>query len=244
MSTVRTTRKTMSNPRNLICVGLSLGLLISLSTSFVPAFADEGLSAQAAGLGLDQDSLLPPEVVPLDASAASKMAQSEAQSRAADMTSNPTGTSTGYSPASNQSAPGMSPAAQGMSAQDFRKAAFDSLYNQGTPPANFLTQQNPNLLPQQPQSGQMPNYLGGTHQSGWQGANSPPQTQMLTGSASKPKKPNEKVKAISRLLATTVTVGGTVLVGAMMMRTSSPQAALGMGLMGSSMLNYGLRSGF
>jgi hypothetical protein len=243
MKTVRTIRNEMSTKRNYINVGLSLSLLFSVFTSIVPAMAEEGMSATAAGLGLDQDSLLPPEVVPLDPSVASRMSQSQAQSRAADMNASAPGLSN--TPGLSNGSPGQAPAAPGMTAQEFRKAAFDSLYNQGTLPPSALNQ-NPSLQAMQGQMGQMPgqNPMNGQlHQSTWSGQGVP-QQQTLTGSVSQPKQ-NNKLKKVSHVLNTATALGGGVLVGALMFRgASSPSAALGMGLLGAGVLNYGLRNAF
>src|SRR5262245_7052887 len=88
----------------------ALTVLISMSAGQVV------LAQGAPGLSQGDDSLLPPEVVPLDPSTASSMGQAQAASTPAAM---------------GNAVPGLvdNNAANNMqSAQDFRKAAFNSLY--------------------------------------------------------------------------------------------------------------------
>jgi len=214
------------------------------------------VSAQdASGLGLDQDSLLPPEVVPLDPASATQMSNSQAQSRAADMASAPGLSSPSASPAN------MLPQnSGGSSAQDFRRDAFNSLYNQGS-----LPQQNsmPGLqgmqgqqmgatpgqlgAPGTPIPGSMPGQPSNVGQSPWMAANGAPQQQTLTGAAnSTSQHGNAKFNTAKHVLGTAAGFGGGMFVGAMMMSrgSSSPAAAMGMGLLGAGMLNYGLRNAF
>ncbi|HEY9775058.1 MAG TPA: hypothetical protein V6C81_14940 [Planktothrix sp.] len=237
MKTVRTIAAATSTKRNLI-IGLSLSLLLSVCTSIVPAVADEGLSATAGALGMDGDSLLPPEVVPLDPSAASRMSQSQAQSRANDMTASTPGLANPSNAAPSLGAPGMT-------AQDYRKAAFDSLYNQGTLPTSAT---NPSFGAMQGQMGQLNNNTnsapnGQLHQSAWAGANSPAQPQTLTGNVSQPRQANKTLKNAGRMLGAATSVAGGVAIGALMFRNgaSSSAASLGLGLMGASLINAGLR---
>lgn len=233
-------------------VGLSLGVLVSVFVATVPAYA------QDAGLGLDVESLLPPEVVPLDPTTASQMVQSQAQAREASMLS-------------SQSVPGLggmqalTPPSEMQSPQDFRKSMFDSLYNQND--LQPVNQPNQNLQVMQGQMGQMapgmaqpqqpnfgmqnqqqqqqpPQQLG---QSAWQGARGSSQEQTLSGGVQTPNRAgNSKFNGIKHVLGTATGFGGGLLVGGMMMRqgSSSPAAMLGLGLMGGSVLNYGMRNAF
>jgi hypothetical protein len=209
-----------------------LGLLVVSAMIISPA------AVSAQGVGPDQDSLLPPEVVPLDPSAISKMAPSQSNS-----------------PASNfGSVPGLSnssePVAPTQSAQDFRKSMFDKLM--GQPPVTPQIS-NPNLQSMQGQMGQMPSAQQ-PNQFGQFGApaNSPgsgpgmiadnpgrTQSQTLSGGVKSPNtnKPS-KLAGLSHTLGTATAFGAAGLSGA-----SSPQGLYSLGLMGVSLINVGLRGG-
>ena len=102
MKSTHTENKAKENKKVLVCTLMSLSLALASCLSMQRAYAEE-------------DSLLPPEVVPLDPGAASSMQQAEAQARAAQM--------------------GMPATGNGMqTAQQARQAAFDSLMNQGEMP--------------------------------------------------------------------------------------------------------------
>ena len=249
-----TANKLTSNRPNHISFGLSLVLLVSLCA---PALAQSSDS-------MDQESLLPPEVVPLDPAAASRMTQSQAQSRAANL-SMPSPSSS-----SSQSVPGLAGGVPPLNqpemqtAQEFRNQAYNSLYNQGTlaPPSNNNVAQQqqqwnggqPGQMAQQPPnlSGQQPNMAQGASngqmsQSGWMNANGAPQQQTLSGGVQAPNKSgNNTFNGAKRVLGTAAGFGGGMLVGALMMRNSysSPAALMGVGLLGGSMMNYGLRNAF
>lgn len=159
---------------------------------------------------------------------------------------------------SPQASPGnmLSQNGGGSSAQDFRKDAFNSLYNQGSLPAA----QNPGLqgmqgqmgaTPGQLSNGAMPGSMPGqqspTGQSPWMAANGAPQQQTLMGGTnSTSQHGNAKFNAAKHVLGTAAGFGGGMMVGAMMFSrgSSSPAAAMGMGLLGAGMLNYGLRNAF
>jgi hypothetical protein len=223
---------------------IAFSLLISTLLIACPVKAQD-----ASGLGLDQDSLLPPEVVPLDPASASQMASSQAQSRASDMASAPGLSSPQASPSNMLPQNG-----GGSSAQDFRKDAYNSLYNQGSLPA---AQNNSGLQGMQGQMGSTPGQLGNGSmpgqqsnlgQSPWMAANGAPQQQTLMGGVQNPPSQhgNAKFNTAKHVLSTAAGFGGGMAVGAMMFSrgSSSPAAALGMGLLGAGMLNYGLRNAF
>lgn len=217
-------------------IGLSLTVVVALSQCMLPAFS------QDAGLGLDQESLLPPEVIPLDPAAANKMVQSQAQARAAQMAAQP------------QSIPGIEPltppAGGTQSAQDFRKAAFDSLQGQGqfAPSAN----QHPNMQSMQGQMGQMPNQManqpnsfanaptGQISQSQWI---SPPSSQTMAGAGAQKMGRGSKLKGVGHAVGLASSFGTGVFTGAMMMR-SNPMTGLGLGMFGMGLANYGMRNAF
>lgn len=99
-----------------------LALAFSLALGIIAAGpAVQAQSTDDGSMGMD---LLPPEVVPLDPAAASQLSASQAESRQMS--------------GSDVAAPGLVAGDNnnGMqSAQDFRKSAFESLYNQGQMPA-------------------------------------------------------------------------------------------------------------
>jgi hypothetical protein len=122
-----------------------VALTVLLTTSGVGQIAQAqgqdvtaGSFSSAATLGPDQDSLLPPEVVPLDPAAASAMAQAQATSRqqadlsaASAMTAsdNVPGLANNAAGANANNVPGLVNDSQGgqeyQSVKDFKKAAFE-----------------------------------------------------------------------------------------------------------------------
>ncbi len=98
-----------------------------------------------------EDSLLPPEVVPLDSAAASRMVEAQNQSRAAslgsqDMSPSYNGSAPGLAGNPASLSPALSPslanlAAQGQAAKDTRQAVINSLLNQ----SNLAPQMNENM---------------------------------------------------------------------------------------------------
>jgi len=258
MSTFTTNIQMSSKRRTYIAFSLLIStLLIVAPVSAQEMQASSGSLSQSSGLGLDQDSLLPPEVVPLDPASATQMTNSQAQSRAADMASAPSAPGMSQASPSNM-LPQMQTGGGQQSAQDFRRDAFNSLYNQGTLPQQNAMQ-NPALQSMQGQMGQQPNQFGGgmpggqqqpqqLGQSGWMAANGASQQQTLTGGVQNPPSQhgNSKFNSAKHLLGTATGFGGGILVGAMMMRggNSSPAAMMGMGLLGAGVLNYGMRNAF
>ncbi|HEY9714957.1 MAG TPA: hypothetical protein V6C72_15925 [Chroococcales cyanobacterium] len=231
-----TTESIKKGTRRVALIGLSMSVLLSAL-----AVGQLNIQACAQGASPDQDSLLPPEVVPLDPAAANQLANSEAQSRQAGL--NPVN----YGAPSAPEAP---PETQ--SAQDFRKSAFNSLYGQGNIPV-AQPQVNPNLQAMQGQMGQMPGQQPGTFQAPGQMAGFNPglmaqnaggmQTQTLSGSVATPQtqtKPSSVGKAYHAVSVAT-NLGGLGLMSAMMSR--NPQSMFGLGLMGVGLLNYGMRGG-
>lgn len=209
------------------------------------------LPATAQGLGADQESLLPPEVVPMDPAVASQLSQSQAQSRQSGFESQP-----------EAFQPGMT------NARDSRKEAFQSLMgredlmqqaNSQPAPSQFtpmngaqMDQYAPGqLLPQaQQQMGQQFNQQqqpSMPHASDWQtpgqnGQNSfPAQGQTLAGNIKR-----NPVKGIARTgLSHTLTSLAAFGAGAYTMTMMrSPAALYSTGIMGVGLGNYALRSGF
>lgn len=128
-----------------------LGLVLAASLTLIlgsisPAFA-QNFDAIA------EDSLLPPEVVPLDSAAASRMIEAQSQSRAASMGSQgsqdmSSGSVPGLTASSNPASfsPALSPslanlAQQGQAAKDTRQAVINSLLGQ----SQLAPQMNANM---------------------------------------------------------------------------------------------------
>jgi len=243
--------------RKYMNISMTLSLLFG-ALATVPAYAQDAMSFGAdSGLGLDQDSLLPPEVVPLDANAASQMTKSQALSRQANMASG-LGSMQPLTP----------PGEMQQSAQNFRKDMYNSLYNQGTlaPAQNQVQNQGQgwsggqNQMSQnqsqfngqmgQGQMGGMPPQQQPTQQlsqSPWMGGQAAMQQQTLSGTVKNPgNAPNSKFNGLKHVLGTATGFGGGMMTGMLMMRNgnSSPAAMLGMGMFGSSILNYGARNAF
>ncbi|HEY9784539.1 MAG TPA: hypothetical protein V6D17_03985 [Candidatus Obscuribacterales bacterium] len=257
---------TTSNVKEAVArLALSLTLAVVASGQIIssasPAHAQMESLSQLHGLSADQESLLPPEVVPLDPQAAAKLA--ETQSTARQM-----------SPPFDQPAPGLSGSesqsgGQMQSVREFRQQAFNNLMGKEElwKQANS-NQQVPGLAPLQPMSGATMGTI--TPQSGapglgqpapmqgqqpqlglspWQtpqslaSANSlPAQTQTLSGGVKK-----SPVKGIART-GFSHAVSGLVGFGAgaysAFALRSRPMALYSLGIMGVGMGNYALRNGF
>src|SRR4029450_4952971 len=129
MSTVNQVTSKNTEGRKIAILAISLLLAAQTTIQSVQAQGMEagvaGSLSQTSSLGPEQESLLPPEVVPLDPAVAQKLTQAQAQSRAASMDAMPQ--------AQGQAFPGMTGGqqmGQMQTAQDFRKAAFNSLMGQ------------------------------------------------------------------------------------------------------------------
>lgn len=199
-----------------------------------------GQVVQAQNSDMNMDSLLPPEVVPLDPSAASALAANQADSRSMQM-------------GQDAAAPGLVGGDNGntgmQSAQDYRKSAFDALYNQGQLPqqpqwrAGQANQpqgagQQPGFAPPgSPQYGQYPNTPGMTAGALY----SAHQTQTLSGA---PK--NQAVRrdirkgGFTHALSAIAGFGaGAITRGALM----NPQSSMmGLGMFGATMTGFGVRN--
>jgi hypothetical protein len=200
--------------------------------------------ALAQGVSPDQDSLLPPEVVPLDAAGGSNFASN------GTLGQSPLQTPGGMSSA-QQSAPAFNPADM-QTAQQWRKAAFDSLTNNPNAQPNFAPQQNPQLMPMQGQMGQMPGQPGQPGQP-WMNSNGQPmmgaaQTQTLSGAvAQQPAQQQKgtgkssKLSGASHALGMVSLFGGGMLMGSLMSGRMyiNPMST---GMMGLGMTNYAMRS--
>jgi hypothetical protein len=189
-------------------------------------------------LGADQESLLPPEVVPLDPSAANSMSSAQATNRQTQVTD-------------ANSIPGLVPTAQGkgtISAKDFRQSAFDNLYSQGQAPG-----QNPSQMPQGWQQAGEVNYNQG-QQNSLQNMYSPqaqqmannqaPQAQTLTGPPkTKPKRHDTRRGGFTNTMNGLATFGAGALSATYMMNRPG-NALMGLGMWGLTTTGFGTRNGF
>lgn len=220
-----------------------------LSAVILVASAATAAGAQELGMDAlvnapDQDSLLPPEVVPLDPrSTAGTAPAHQSYSQAV--------------PSQNYNdAPGLAQS----SAQDMRRQAFESLYGNAQaqqPPAfpmnnggqqqwraqapadpSLMMQQQPYTPPAMPQ-GQYPMAMGNAPQ----GATMPAQSQTLTGGPkSQPVQRDIRRKGFSNVMSAASAFGAGALGSAVMMRPSNPW--LGAGFYGLTMTGLGNRNSF
>lgn len=231
----KTNRRAVTNVR--LSSTLVLGLFIQCAVTMSPAYAQ--------GLGPDQESLLPPEVVPLDPQVGSKMSQSQAATRAASMGNNIESQSVPGLSSGSGSAPGI--AAGGQSAQDFRQAAFNSMMGQNVTPAPPPI--NPNLQALQAQNGMMNGQPG---QSPWTTPGMTPgmagnqmaggmPTQTLSGGIKNPEigRPNAKMAKLTHGIGMATMLGSGIFMGAAMSR--NPASLYSTGLFGLGLANYAFR---
>ncbi|HEY9733347.1 MAG TPA: hypothetical protein V6C89_15620 [Drouetiella sp.] len=201
--------------------------------------------AFAQGVSPDQDSLLPPEVVPLDAAGGSNFASNGTLGQSPLQTP-------GSFASSQQSAPAFNPADM-QSAQQWRKAAFDSLTNNPNAQPVYAPQQNPQLMSMQGQMGQMPGQQPGQPGQPWMNSSGQPmmgaaQTQTLSGAvAQQPAqvqkgtgKTANKLSGISHAVGMASLFGGGMLMGSLMSGRMyvNPMST---SLMGIGMANYAMR---
>lgn len=215
--------------------------LLSAITAGAQSVAAQGLAngnyASQSGLP-DQDSLLPPEVVPLDPNAASNLSAAETAKRQAQ--------AMGTTPGAG-SVPGLvntpSYPTAPMTAQQMRSAAYGSMYNQGQMPMQSQWQSGSVNYNNNPAM----NYpaLNAPYDAAMAN-NQPAQSQTLTGGS-----PNHyPTQNITRGGATN-TVSGLAALGTagllsnFLIRPSSAGSALmGVGMFGLMMTGFGARNGF
>jgi len=220
-----------------VAVALLLAAMVGQATFFLP-------QASAQGISPDQDSLLPPEVVPLDAAGGNNFA---ASSMSAQSNYSAPGS---YSSTPQQSAPAYNPADM-QTAQQWRKAAFNSMTNNPNAQPVYAPQGNPQLMSMQGQMGQMPNQPGGLGQSPWMNASGQPllganQTQTLSGAVQR--QPNQnpsgktgnKLSGISHAIGMASLFGGGMLMGSLMSGRMAINP-MSTGLMGVGLTNYAMR---
>ncbi len=254
---------------NLKALSISAALLLTTVVATAAGAQEMGAGSMEAMspssmIGPDQDSLLPPEVVPLDPRAASAMSANQGQSRQQ-------ANSTGAMPSYTGNVPGL----QEMSAQDMRRQAFESLYGQGQPMQQQQMQQMQQQQMQQMQQAQQPQQVwragqqqppmdpamamqqppglvGGAAQSqypmpialGNAPQEAPPaQSQTLTGGPkNQPVKRDILRKGFSNVFSAATTFGAGALTSAVLMKPNNPW--LGAGYYGMSMTGLGNRNGF
>jgi len=199
-----------------------------------------GSLSQSQALGPEQDSLLPPEVVPLDPAVATRMQMTQ---------------STNMVP---QAAQAFDPNQfNGMqSSRDFRQAALNGLMNHdgqwngqqpGASAANGLSRQTAqgntlNAL------GPMANQVAPPGQSGWVMAGADPnavsnhhQSQTLTGASKHPQvQRSTKRGGFSNGFSSKMALGSGFLLGGF----GHPNTLAGMGMFGLGATGFGTRNGF
>lgn len=232
----------------------AMAMLLAVSSSGQVCLAQGAMDtlSEASSLASSNESLLPPEVVPLDPDMANQMVQAQSQNRAASM----------VMPATQGT---ISPVVNGMqSAQDFRQAAFNHLTGNQTWNGQYPGQAgfNPAQAPFPPPAGANPNILGqsplvtsnaGMGQSpliqpgapqnlpGNQVA-MPHQSQTLTGGVNRtPVRRDIRRRGFSNALSALAGFGSGVFVGSILRR---PNTGLGLGLMGLGMTGFGTRNAF
>ncbi len=240
---------------------VALSLLLAVAAACPMSVAQD-----ASTLGAEQDSLLPPEVVPLDPSSNSMQAAAQSAKRQTETTA--AGDAAGI--------PGMvnTPQSQFVSAQDMRKQAFEALYNNA--PAQQPQQQDQPL--QQWRAGQVmpsqnngpisaPNTMPGNGSipgmTPMASANAAPnsafmappyssptmlgasagQSQTLSGGSKfQPKLRDTRRGGFTNGLATAASLGASALMYGSMMHQSNPM--MGLGMFGLTMTGFGVRNAF
>ena len=215
----------------------------------------QSINPQGGILGPDQDSLLPPEVVPLDPSTASALSNNQTQARQQNMQQmdmQNMDTAPGLmapQPVQNASAP---------NPQDLRQQAFGQLYGgqtslppdamqqiwragQQAPQQNAGTQNgNPNNFPGMPDAMPGgPNYQMANNQPNQQGYVA--QSQTLTAqSKNQPSQQNTRRGGISNVLNYASAFGAGAMTSSFFMNPGN--AWLGAGMFGMTMTGLGVRN--
>lgn len=254
MKTLNTAKQIAKEAATKLALSLTVVSVIGqLSTSPVMA---QGMQAgqmeslsQMSGLGADQESLLPPEVVPLDPQAAAKLSQTQAQNRQNGFDSNAMGQPQAAMPDARANRQDAFNALMGR--EDLTQQANNQMSQPQFQPMNGaqMDQYAPGqLLPQaQQQAGaqfnqqQPPMGVSAWQQPGQNGQNFPAQTQTMSGKVKR-----SPLKGIGRSgLSHGLTGLAAFGAGAFTMsRMRSPAMLYSGGIMGLGLANYGLRSGF
>jgi hypothetical protein len=198
-----------------------LALAIFLSSITTSFGAIQIVLAQQTDTTISEESLLPPEIVPLDPITTSTSANSSSNQMSA---------------IDDNNTPGMvMNDLNGMqTAKDFRQSAFNSLYGQG--------ELNPQVLTPQwrAQQGNMENSYPASNALA---SNQPAQSQTLTGGVKyKPVTKDIRRSGVTNTLSALAGFGAGALTSAYLMR---PQyAPVGLGIFGLTMTGFGVRNGF
>lgn len=245
MNTLNTAQQIAKEAATKLAISLTVVSVFGLSS--LPVMA-QGLD----GLGADQESLLPPEVVPLDSQAAQKLSQAQAQNRT--MGGYDAVQPAGANPMSNARANRQDAFNALMGREDLMQQANNQMAPGQLQPMNGAQndQYAPGqLLPQaQQQAGAQYNQQNNGQpvaQSAWQnpgqnGQNSfPAQQQTMSGKVKR-----SALKGIGRSgLSHTLTGLAAFGAGAYTMTMMrSPSALMYGGTMGLGLGNYALRNGF
>ncbi len=241
MKTLNTAKQIAKDAATKLALSLTVVTVVGqLSLSPVMAQGFE------SGLGADQESLLPPEVVPLDSQAAQKLSQAQAQNRQVNFEAQPQAAMTDARSNRQEAFNTL------MGREDLMQQANNQMSQPQFQPMNGaqMDQYAPGqLLPQaQQQAGaqynqqQPPMGVSAWQQPGQNGQNSfPAQTQTMSGKVKR-----SPLKGIGRSgLSHSLTGLAAFGAGAFTMsRMRSPAMLYSGGIMGLGLANYGLRSGF
>ncbi|MGD9682856.1 MAG: hypothetical protein AB7W16_16825 [Candidatus Obscuribacterales bacterium] len=251
---------TSSNKTSLkTAVGLALALGLASSSFYMEASAQgldakAGLLGETVGLSPDQDTLLPPVVVPFDHNQARKLYAPEASSK---VISAEVEDDVVPALAPDQEHMNMSPASGIQSARDLRQSAINSLMTggnlaalnpqAGADPGQIAQSFNPLVDPSQtaqltgqpdwlaPQDAgaamQHPGYIGNVGQ-----------TQTLTAGSKVPiVRRDIRRGGLGNAIAGFTSLGAGMLSGSNLRR---PNSLMGLGIMGLTSTGFGVRNGF
>jgi hypothetical protein len=224
----------------LVCLTL---LLTFAGTTQVASAQYASTNGYGGGLGPDQDSLLPPEVVPLDPSTANSMATQQAEKRV----------QTGFGSGAEGQVPGLVNSGTNgmMTAQDYRKAAFNSLYGQGQLPQNQSQMQwqasgvsQNQVVGQNPDFGLGQNSMNSPTYAPYQPSSSmPASSQTLTGGTkSQPKIRDTRRGGFTNTVSSLASLGAGAFAAGALLHPQSPM--VGAGIFGMTMTGFGNRNSF
>lgn len=210
-------------------IAISVALLTCVFASSAPAFAQYSLTAE-------QDSMLPPEVVPLDPQVAQKLAQTQAQARDYGNSNNAPGLNVAASPANGN---GMS------TSQQTRQNMMDSMMNQGNFQNEYANQnQNQNQTANQNTGESTSDWImpGQDGSSSMTAFGNVQQTQYLSAPSPHPVVRRDIRKSgISHAVSALAGFGAGAVLGSTLRR---PNNMMGLGMTGLMMTGFGTRNAF